>query len=55
MFDKKRVDADYNRNMKKDETPLWITEMTAAATLTMMRNIREQVGWDEIDPMWKRI
>lgn len=48
MFDKKRVDADYNRNMKKDETPLWITEMTAAATLAMVRTIREQVGWDEM-------
>lgn len=45
---KKRVDADYNRNFKKDESPQWITEMTAAATLAMLRSIREQVGWDEM-------
>ncbi len=45
---KKRVDADYNLNQKKDEKPQWITEMTAAATLTMLRNIREKVGWDEM-------
>lgn len=48
MFTKKRVDADYNRNLKKDETPLWIVEMTASASLTMLRSIREHVGWNEI-------
>lgn len=48
MFSKSRVNADYNRNQKRDETPLWITEMTAAATLTMLRNLREKVGWEEL-------
>lgn len=48
IFTKKKVDADYNLNKVKDETPLWITEMSAAASLTMLRSLREQVGNDEI-------
>ncbi len=48
MFTKKKVDADYNLNKVKDETPLWITEMSTAASLTMLRSLREKVGNDEL-------
>ena len=33
---KTKVDADYNVNQKKDETPPWIHEMTVASSLTMI-------------------
>lgn len=45
---KRKVDADYNLNKVKDETPLWITEMSTAASLTMLRSLREKVGNDEL-------
>lgn len=48
IFTKKKVDADYNLNKVKDETPQWITEMSAAASLTMLRSLREKVGNDEL-------
>ncbi len=48
VYAKSKVDADYNRNQIKDETPPWIHEMSAAASLTMIRNMREKVGFDEL-------
>lgn len=41
---KTKVDADYNVNQKKDETPPWIHEMTVASSLTMVRSLREKTG-----------
>lgn len=43
-----KINADYNRNLKKDEPLTWAHEMTAAASLTMLRNLRERVGYDEL-------
>ncbi|MGE0075205.1 MAG: putative glycoside hydrolase, partial [Sphaerochaetaceae bacterium] len=43
-----KVNADYNRNLKKDETLVWTHEMTAAASLTMLRNLRERFGDAEL-------
>ncbi len=45
---KTKVDADYNRNQIKDETSVWIHEMTARASLIMIRMMRENVGFDEL-------
>ncbi|WP_422477570.1 hypothetical protein [Pleomorphochaeta sp. DL1XJH-081] len=43
-----KIKADYNRNFKKDETLIWAHEMTASASLTMLRSLRKQFGFNEI-------
>ncbi len=45
---KTKVDADYNVNQKKDETPPWIHEMTVASSLTMIRSLREKAGMNTL-------
>lgn len=45
---KTKVDADYNVNQKKDETPPWIHEMTVASSLTMLRSLREKAGMNTL-------
>ncbi|MGE4454600.1 MAG: hypothetical protein AB7D92_08690 [Sphaerochaeta sp.] len=55
---KRHVNADYNLNGKKDESPVWVHEMTAAASMTMLRDLRTSLGMESliiasplIDPM----
>ena len=43
-----KIDADYNLNGKKDETLIWTHEMTASASLTMLRALRTRVGYHEL-------
>jgi hypothetical protein len=43
-YDPRAFDADYNRNGKRDETIPWTHEMTARASLRLLRQLRERFG-----------
>ena len=51
-FDPKTFDADYNRNGRRDETIPWTHEMTARASLRMVRQLRQRFG--DAAPLHKR-
>lgn len=44
VFNPALVDADYNRNGIRDETPAWISDMTRSATIGMLQQFRNSNG-----------
>lgn len=43
-FNPGKFDADYNLNGRRDETIPWVHEMTARASIRMLRGLRERFG-----------